>query len=95
MQALRMITGSLICCVSIQTGGVRRFAGERGEDWEWREGRGSPDGVGIGRKCLQRLQTSASDLGSLAASSSERRGRGERGEWGLCRGGIGGHSRRR
>jgi hypothetical protein len=37
----------------------------------------------------------ASDLDSLAASSAEREGRGERGEWGLYRGGSGGQLRRR
>ena len=42
------------------------------------------------RRSLQQWRTSASDLDSLAASSAERRGRGERGEWGLYRGGIGG-----
>jgi hypothetical protein len=31
-------------------GGVRWFAGKRGEDWVCREGRGSPDGGGIERR---------------------------------------------
>jgi hypothetical protein len=60
-------------------GGVRWFAGKRGEDWEWREGRGSPDGGGIERKRPQVSGSSARNLGSLAASLvklGEGKGRG-------------------
>jgi hypothetical protein len=42
------------------------------------------------RRSLQQRRTPASDLDSPAASSSGRRGRGERGVRGLYRGGIGG-----
>jgi hypothetical protein len=74
--------GGLICCVLNQTGGVRRFARRRGEYWEWRERRGSPDGVGIEWKCSQGLRAPASNSGSLAACWARERGLSERGERG-------------
>jgi hypothetical protein len=83
MRAPRVVTGRLGLLRVDSNGGVRRFAGRRGEDWEWRERRGSPDGVGIERRCLQRLRTPASNLRSLAASWARgRRGKG-RGGYGL------------
>jgi hypothetical protein len=39
-----MIAGRLGLLRVDSNGGVRWFAEKRGEDWEWREGRGSPDG---------------------------------------------------
>jgi hypothetical protein len=36
-----------IPCRKEREEGVRRRTGERGEDWDWREGFGSPDGGGI------------------------------------------------
>jgi hypothetical protein len=49
-RAPRMIAGKLGLLRIDSIGGVRWFAGKRGEDWEWREGRGSPDGGGIERR---------------------------------------------
>jgi hypothetical protein len=49
-RATRMIAGKLVLLRINSIGGVRRFAGKRGEDWEWTEGRGSPDSGGIERR---------------------------------------------
>jgi hypothetical protein len=79
-RAPRVVTGRFGLLRFEANGGVRRFAGRRGEVWEWRERRGSPDGVGIERRCLQRLRTPASNLRSLAASWARgRRGKGRAG----------------
>jgi hypothetical protein len=64
-----------LCNKSI--GSVRWFAGKRREDWEWREGRGSPDGVELVRRRLQICGATARDFTVLAAARAEKQ-KGER-----------------
>jgi hypothetical protein len=72
-------------------GGVRWFAGKRGEDWVCREGRGSPDGGGIERRRWRFCGVPTSyffDLGRFEQGGKER---AERGARGLYRRGLDGH----
>jgi hypothetical protein len=80
----------------VRNSGVRVLldAPERGEKVRRfeREG-GRLDRVRIGDDWRQHLRAPAVNSSSLTASSSERKGRGERGELGLYRGGLGGQLR--
>jgi hypothetical protein len=76
-----MITGRLGLLRVDSNGGIRWFAGKRGEDWEWRDGRGSPDGVGIERRRRQFCRVPTSYYFDLGRFEQGKKG-GQREEHG-------------